>query len=182
MQELDQESEERQAALEATRRAGLGAVMGEVPLKRKSLVEDVERFSAHNCTETVTWADDFVWTPTDHQPSFLVGADVRDLDPSPRPTHPPTMCAHHPLTHGLSSQPTWSVPNPLWGCGRAAAAIAAAFAIAGAKGGPRPRVSPAASDRTRPVQHPGGRRRFPHPVRMGGGEGRLSPLLHGPPA
>jgi hypothetical protein len=67
--------------------------MGEVPLKRKSLVEDVERFNAHNCTETVTWADDFVWTPTDHQPSFLVGADVRDLDPLPSPTHH----AHHPL-------------------------------------------------------------------------------------
>jgi hypothetical protein len=119
VQELDQESEERQAALEAARRAGLGAVMGEVPLKRKSLVEDVERFSAHNCTETVTWADDFVWTPTDHQPSFLVGADVRDLDPSPRPTHPPTsVCASssHPWpfvpTNLVGTKPTVGV----WSC------------------------------------------------------------------
>jgi len=81
------ESDQRRAVLEKRRRAGLDTVMKEeVPLKRKSLVEDVERLNAHNCTEAVTWADDFVWADVSHRPPFLVGADVRALC---SPTHPP---------------------------------------------------------------------------------------------
>jgi len=72
------ESDQRRAVLEKRRRAGLDTVMKEeVPLKRKSLVEDVERLNAHNCTEAVTWADDFVWADVSHRPPFLVGADAQ---------------------------------------------------------------------------------------------------------